>query len=78
MTMHASLHPHHIESNDIKAVFWHQDKLATISFEWNRDEVMMFLKHMSNDDMETFVSSLETATTQLRDWHEKRLEADDE
>ncbi len=77
MTMNASLHPHHVESNDIKAVFWHEDKLATLSFEWNRDEVTMFLRRMSNDEMEIFVSSLETATTQLRDWHEKRLEADD-
>ncbi len=78
MTMNASLHPHHGESNDIKAVFWHEGTLATLSFEWNMDEVTMFLRRMSNDEMETFISSLEAATTQLRDWHEKRREADDE
>ncbi len=78
MTMNASLHPHYREHNSIKAVFWHEDRLATLSFEWNEDEVTMFLKRMSNDEMETFTSSLENATTQLRDWHEKRREADDE
>ncbi len=78
MTMNASLHPNHGEDNDIKAIFWHEDRLATLSFEWNRDEVTMFFKRMSNDEMEIFVSSLETATTQLRDWHAERCEADNE